>query len=148
MIERGGPQPATTAPARHNGTVATCLHGFESGQCLICRTLAPSADRDGPRSKHRVGAPPSTTGADRRPAATAPVFSAPVEVVDGRPRGRLTPARRTVAVLVTAVVAIAAVWLVAGAVFALLRLLEVFVVAAATGVIGYRLGRARGHRER
>jgi len=76
------------------------------------------------------------------------VFSAPVEVVDGRPRGRLTPARRTVAVLVTAVVAIAAVWLVAGAVFALLRLLEVFVVAAATGVIGYRLGRARGHRER
>lgn len=63
-----------------------------------------------------------------------------------------SPAPRTTRHILVAVVAVVAAiiafWIVAGVVFALLRLLEVFIVAAITGVIGYRLGRARGHHDR
>jgi hypothetical protein len=41
-----------------------------------------------------------------------------------------------------------AVWVVAGAVFAILRLLELVLVAGVAGWAGYRLGQYRGRRQR
>jgi hypothetical protein len=56
---------------------------------------------------------------------------------------------RHIAIAVLMVIAaVVAFWIVAGVVFALLRLLEIVIVAAVAGVLGYRLGRARGHRDR
>jgi hypothetical protein len=119
--------------------MATCPHGFAPGQCLICRTLEQSPS---------PAAGPRRGRAERRAAHREAVPGGPVEVVGGRPR---TPARRAtthilVAIVVIAV-AVAAFWVVAGLVSALLHLAEILVAAGIAGVLGYRLGRARGHRD-
>jgi hypothetical protein len=41
----------------------------------------------------------------------------------------------------------AAIWLLAGVAFALLHVLELLVIAAGAGWVGYRLGHWRGRRE-
>jgi Flp pilus assembly protein TadB len=125
--------------------VATCIHGFESGQCLICQTLGPST------TSASTGARP--TRAERRAARDGPsgasTSGGPVEVLDAKRRAVAPRAGRHIAMAVLAVIiAVVAFWIVAGVVFALLRLLEIVIVAAVAGVLGYRLGRARGHRDR
>jgi hypothetical protein len=97
---------------------ATCPHGFPANECLICRTL------------------PAPQGGDTR---LSPPKSGP-------------PApRRSIGLHLTGVVVGIALigiiaWVVAGAVFALLHLLEIVLVAAAAGWAGYRLGHFRGRR--
>jgi Flp pilus assembly protein TadB len=122
--------------------MATCIHGFSPGQCLICQTLNPAEDG---RSRRRT----ATAERDPSPSGRRASRGGPVEVVDDRrPSG---PRRGTSHVLVAVaviVLAIAAFWVVSGIVFALLRVLEILIVALATGMLGYRLGRARGRRER
>jgi Flp pilus assembly protein TadB len=122
--------------------MATCIHGFSPDQCLICQTLNPAKDG---RSRRR------TATAERDPAYSGRRASrgGPVEVVDDRHPSR--PRRATTNILIAVVVivvAIAAFWVVSGIIFALLRLLEIVIVAVVAGLLGYRLGRARGHRER
>ncbi len=122
--------------------MAACIHGFQPGQCLICQTLASGQEQT------RKASRPSR--AERRAAAEGPARSAagPVEVVDPpRPRGGSTSTHILVAVIMV-VLAVIAFWVVAGVVFALLRLLEIVIVAAVAGVLGYRLGRIRGHQDR
>ncbi len=95
----------------------TCPHGLPAPDCLICRTLAPSAP----------------AGAGGRVPAPA-----------GGGRGGLVT---HVAAVVAVIAAIAVVvWLVSGVVSALLHVAEFIVVAAVAGWVGYRIGRFRGRR--
>jgi Flp pilus assembly protein TadB len=125
--------------------VAPCLHGFEPGHCLICQTLGPSTSSSSTgsrptRSERRAGRDGHSSGV---------ASGGPVEVVDARPRTVAPRSGRHIAIAVLMVIAaVVAFWIVAGVVFALLRLLEIVIVAAVAGVLGYRLGRARGHRDR
>ncbi len=119
--------------------MSTCQHGLPSADCLICKTLAgQGAVRSAPvateaprhRFRHRNAAPPLD-----RP---------PVEVVTRPQRGSLFSHPGLLVAL--AVGAAIAGWFVAGAVFALLRVLEIGVVALFSGWVGYRWGLARGRR--
>ena len=67
------------------------------------------------------------------------------------PGGRPVPRRRSVgshlALMVAGIAIIGIIaWLVAGAVFAIFHVIELFVVAALAGWAGYRVGRFRGRR--
>jgi hypothetical protein len=59
--------------------------------------------------------------------------------------GRPLSTRIGLVLVLLALVMIAA-WVVAGAFFAILRLFEILIVAAAAGWVGYRLGVRRGRR--
>jgi hypothetical protein len=59
--------------------------------------------------------------------------------------GRTIGFRLGWALVLLALIMIAA-WVLAGAFFAILRLLEILIVAAAAGWVGYRLGLRRGRR--
>ena|SRR5947209_7648428 len=105
----------------------TCPHGITQSECLICRTLAPTA--------------PGQPASNRDVSPAYPVTS---------PRNR--PARRgsfglqvAGAVAAIALIAVAA-WLVVGAAFAILHILEYVLVAVAAGWAGYRIGHFRGSR--
>ncbi|MDQ2726718.1 MAG: hypothetical protein M3Y91_02380 [Actinomycetota bacterium] len=131
--------------------MAQCPHGFAPDDCLICATLASSraqhsgnspavavADR-GEGSRRR----PWTHGDPDRGARTVAV------VEPGRePRWRAGRPLATALLVVVALIAVvAAVWLVAGVVFALLRVIELVAVAVAAGWIGYRAGHWRGRHD-
>jgi Flp pilus assembly protein TadB len=117
-----------------------CIHGYQPGECLICRTLEPAPERG---TKTRTKARRHQAGETHPPVQVVDRTSASAEP---RSHGGLA---LHVAVLV-AVVALAAlsVWLVASVVFVLLHLLELIAVAGIAGGLGYRLGRSRGRRER
>lgn len=113
-----------------------CIHGNDPRTCIVCKTL---------REVDTLSGKPA--GGRRAPS------SAPVDIV-GRPDR--TPASGGghhvgyhlavfAAVLVAAAISI---WFLAGAVYALFRLIEVLVVALLAGTLGYRIGRARGRHER
>jgi hypothetical protein len=51
-------------------------------------------------------------------------------------------------VLVILALLVVGAWLVAGAFFAIVRVLELLIVAAAAGWVGYRIGVYRGRRSR
>jgi Flp pilus assembly protein TadB len=122
--------------------VATCIHGFEPGQCLICQTLSPSQEESGGRRHNRRTAKAEARShQDRLPAGA-------VEVVDSddRPRGSRAASHILIAVVLV-ILAVIAFWVVAGVVFAVLRLVEILAVAIVAGVLGYRLGRVRGRQD-
>lgn len=129
--------------------MALCSHGFAPDDCLICATLASSAkkglgngpavaveDRDRGESGRRSW-PHRDPG--RRGEAVSVVEPGPP------PRHRERRPLATALLVVVALIAVVAgVWLVAGVVFALLRIIEVVAVAVAAGWIGYRVGHWRG----
>jgi Flp pilus assembly protein TadB len=108
---------------------ATCLHGLQPDTCLICQTLAtkpapaPSRDRGGrsPRSLPALG--PEDRGPDR-------------------PARRFSVGGALALVLATVVVA----WVVVAALWATFRVVELALVAAAAGWLGWRLGVWHGRR--
>jgi hypothetical protein len=126
-----------------------CIHGFAPSECLICRTL--SSDAYAPTSARTVA--PGRT--ERRRGR---IRGGPVEVVrpgragggaGGAGGGHWLGPLSHVLVGVAAVVALLAVlFFVAGIVFAVLRLVELVAVAVVVALVAYRLGRARGHRDR
>ena len=102
----------------------TCPHGFAPGSCLICQTLSLPASRPGAASPER---PQVEVLTDRRP----------------RRRGAGLGVRAT-GVAVVLVVAALAVWWVAAAVWALLRIVELVAVAVVFGYSGWKLGVRHG----
>jgi heme/copper-type cytochrome/quinol oxidase subunit 4 len=69
-------------------------------------------------------------------------------VVDDQPRlGRGRGPTHLLTVLAAVVLALIAFWVVVGVVHALFRLVEVAVVAVVAAYLGYRVGRTRGHHE-
>ena len=116
------------------GVASTCVHGFAPADCLICRTLGAST---------KTADPPRRAG--RRPP------DPPTPTVAVTPTEILKPARPPrrfgghVAMVVAGALAIALAFvLLSGIVFTILRLLELVVVAAGAGWVGYRLGYLRG----
>jgi Flp pilus assembly protein TadB len=106
--------------SHHGGVANTCIHGFAPGTCLICGTLAGRPS------------PPL------RPDA----------IVAPRERRSSGVGLRVAGFLTIAVVALIAVWIVAGFVFAVLRILEVVAVAVVAGGLGWRLGVRHGRHTR
>jgi hypothetical protein len=99
----------------------TCGHGLPAADCLICRTLpaSPGGSPSGPAG-----------GRAERPAIRRSIGMHVTGVAVG--------------IVVIGLIA----WVVAGAVFAILHIVEILLVAAAAGWAGYRLGHFRGRRSR
>jgi hypothetical protein len=126
---------------------ATCPHGFPAAECLICRTL-----QSPPQSK--VETRPSGSGLVVGDPLAGAASVEPVRPVtpdqvyapgnhQGRPRS--LGLHLTLLVVGVAVIGLVA-WVVAGAVFALLHIIELVLVAGVAGWAGYRLGHYRGRR--
>lgn len=125
----------------------TCAHGYGPGECLICATLGTTtADRPAPGGEPIRGRTANATvgagGLRRRRPDT--LVAGPVG--DERVGRRHHPLATLVLVLVAVGALVAAGWVIAGVVFALLRILEVVAVAVAASWTGYRVGHWRGRR--
>jgi hypothetical protein len=120
-------------------TDATCSHGFLSSECLICRTLGSQ-----PQVHVDTGRPVSVPPGGSRPrverVARPDVVYEPKTVE--RPSHELSwyLARAALAVVAIALVA----WILAGVVFALVRVVELIAVAGLAGWAGYQVGHYRG----
>ncbi|MDQ4132983.1 MAG: hypothetical protein M3179_07180 [Actinomycetota bacterium] len=99
----------------------TCPHGMTASSCLICQTLSPARR---PESAESAGASPARRW--RRWRTTG---------------GGL-------AILVAGLAALLAVSWVAALVWSLLRVVELVLMGAVCGWIGWRLGMAHGRRQR
>ena len=127
-------------------TSANCPHGFQPADCLICRTLGtqPTAQVESGRwsDSGTAGGGGRAAKPDRRGRAA----DQPDAVYPPRTSGERSRSLSSQAALVLVGVAVLAVlaWFLAGAVFALLRVLELLVVAGLAGWGGYRLGHYRG----
>ncbi len=126
---------------------AVCPHGYDPSTCLICQTL-------GTQPAATAAPPPQVANKGRRGRRRDTVTSAPPANVRpdvvyraGTPERHGTGLGAHVALLVAALVVIGLVaWVVAGAVFAILHILELIVIAGLAGWAGYRLGHYRGRR--
>ena len=126
----------------------TCTHGFDPASCLICRTLATNAGAtataEAPKSGRRGG---DVRGA---PSLTSFEHARPDRVDAQPPSGAPTRHHSLTGSLVLAVAALlaigAAIWILVGVVFTVLRLFELVVVAAGAGWVGYKIGHFRGSR--
>jgi Flp pilus assembly protein TadB len=108
---------------------ATCLHGLEPDSCLICQTLATKP------------ASPAKADGTRRPPRSLPALSTDDRGPD-RPARRFSVAGALALVLASVIV----VWVVVAALWTTFRVLELALVAAAAGWIGWRLGVWHGRR--
>jgi hypothetical protein len=123
---------------------ATCPHGMTPSQCLICKTL---------QMQPQAEARPSTRSRARKQSDIAPSRSTgyPVQpdviYQGGQPvhRSRLLGAQFVMLLAAIAVIGLVT-WIVAGAVFAMLHVIEIIVVAGVAGWAGYRLGHYRGRK--
>ncbi|MGI8753069.1 MAG: hypothetical protein ACR2MN_12295 [Acidimicrobiales bacterium] len=134
--------------------MAQCPHGFAPDDCLICATLRSSpAQRSGNGPAVAVADRGDREGGRRR-SWTHHDPDRPAEAVTvvepGRPPRRRAgrPLAAALLVIVALIAVVAGFWLVAGVVFALLRIIEVVAVAVAAGWIGYRVGHWRGRHDR
>ena len=119
---------------RDHGHVATatCLHGLEPGTCLICQTLATRPSP--PAKSDRCGR------SGRSPRSLPPL--GPEDRGPERPARRFSVAGALALVLATVVVA----WVVVAALWTTFRVVELALVAAAAGWLGWRLGVWHGRR--
>lgn len=125
-------------------TEPNCPHGLPTSTCLICHTLQNQPQvqvETSAQNRPHFGSDGQVTGVGAvRPDAVFTQGRAP-----GQPRSIGTH----IALLVVGLAVIALVtWIVAGAIFALLHLIELFIVAGIAGWAGYRLGYFRGRRRR
>lgn len=119
--------------------MARCLHGYEQGHCLICEALATTTvDTDDRGGSHRSWLPGGRLPG-RPPATTA------TGLVAERHHHPLATLALVAVVLMAAVLA---GWVLLGAVYAILRILEIVAVAFAAGWVGYRVGHWQGRHER
>lgn len=110
---------------------ATCLHGQAPGSCLICQTLATKPEPSKPEKALRRGRAP------RSLPALGPEDRAP-----DRPSRRFSVAGALALLLAAVVVG----WVVVAALWTTFRVLELALVAAAAGWLGWRLGVWHGRR--
>jgi hypothetical protein len=131
---------------QHGDVASTCIHGFAPGTCLICQTLQSGSatatkqgnGRSAGRRAGRTGPVPAPAPVPVRPDAVTP---------DGRRRGGVTGAK-VMGWFVLALLAVIAVWIVAGLVVSVLRILELVLVAAVAGWVGWKAGVHHGRRAR
>lgn len=125
-----------------------CIHGFDPAACLICRTLTPEAQpataaaAPGGR-RHRQAGPTGSPASLSGPARPDQVYPPPSP---GSPAPRSTWTRSLLLVLIALLALGAAVWILVGVVFTVLRLFELIIVAAGAGWVGYKIGHFRGSR--
>jgi hypothetical protein len=126
---------------------ATCPHGFTPAECLICRTLGTQPQVQVETGNRPTAGPAPPPGLAVAPAAR-PARSDPARSPDGP--GRPPRSHGThVALVVAGLVAIGVVaWIVVSVVFTLLHVIELLLVAALAGWVGYRVGYFRGRRHR
>jgi hypothetical protein len=125
----------------------TCPHGFPPAECLICQTLrAANEQRRSAPTSTQYATPPYTAG--QIPSGDQPVRPDAVYQPGGAPRPERSFGSRFGLVLVILALLVVGAWLVAGAFFAIVRVLELLIVAAAAGWVGYRIGVYRGRRSR
>ncbi len=124
---------------RHHGDVAsTCIHGFETGTCLICQTLGTTG------TAKPVATEPVSRAQRTRRTALEPT-SPRVLPAEGRgPRAGL--GLRLVVLVIGAFILMALAWSVFHLVFAILRILELIAVAVAAAYVGYQAGVHHGRR--
>lgn len=129
--------------------MAQCQHGLPAAECLICKTLGTghaTQVQEAPRAGWWRRGDRSPAGAAPVPVTTTPRQAAPRNAPAG-PHPR--PIGRHLGLIVVAVVVIAAVaWLASGVVSVVLHGLELALIAAVAGWIGYRIGHFRGRYER
>lgn len=124
---------------RHHGAVAsTCIHGFASGACLICRTLDPSG------KAKPVATEPVPRGRRTRQAALEATGPRVLPAEGRGPRSGL--GLRLAVLVVGAFVLLALAWSVLHVVFAVLRILELITVALVAGYLGWKAGVHHGRR--
>ena len=127
----------------------TCQHGFPADSCIICSTLAagrPSTTQAPPAVRPPVGQPggwsPDLPQGGRASSPGGRSGGDPVR------SGRRLATTSAVLTVLAVIAVVGIVWAVAGAVFAVLRLVELFAGIVVAGWVGYRIGVARGRRER
>ena len=108
---------------------ATCLHGLQPDTCLICQTLADKPS------------PPAKSDRRGRSPRSLPTLG-PEDRGPYRPARRFSVAGAVALVLATIVVA----WVVVAALWTTFRVVELALVAAAAGWLGWRLGVWHGRR--
>jgi hypothetical protein len=132
----------------HNGLVA-CIHGNNPSSCAVCKTLAEIDALGGSRTATATaGAGPAGRRGRRNRAQGDPRIT-PVEIITGRgrPATKRSFGAHVAIFLVVFALAAASVWIVAGIFFAIVRLIEVIIVAIVAGTLGYRLGHYRGRHQ-
>lgn len=116
--------------------MAQCHHGYEQDQCLICQVLGTTAA-------------PATSTPRRRSWLGGRQSNAPVPATAAVPSTRRHRPLATVALgVVVILAAVLAVWILIGAFYLALRIVELIAVAFAAGWMGYRIGHWRGRHER
>lgn len=118
-------RPARGAYARAAVTT-TCPHGFAATSCEICRVLG-------------TGPAGPATPAERQRQSTGPERWSPARWPGGVGLGLVGAGIAVVVAVVVVTQVLAAAW-------ALFRLLQLVVVAAVSGWLGYRLGLVAGRR--
>lgn len=124
----------------------SCIHGFDPSACLICRTLAtapqPTVAVEPPKNRRGHRTAQASAGATPPTVRPDTVYPPP----QTRRRNRSFARSLTFALIVLLAVA-AAIWVLAGVVFTVLHLLELIIVAAGAGWVGYRIGHFNGSRQ-
>ena len=123
----------------------TCPHGFPPADCLICQTLGTGATPGRPPGQVSTPTQPPYYGPGAAPRGEQAVRPDAVYPAGTSQERRTFGSRVGWALVILALIMVAA-WMLAGALFALVRLIELFVVAAAAGWVGFRLGVHRGRR--
>jgi len=112
----------------------------------VCKTLAQIDALSGTRT---TTATSSTGRRGRRSRVQSDARITPVEIITGRgrPATRRSFGTHVAIFLLVFALAAASVWVVAGIFFAIVRLIEVVIVAIVAGTLGYRLGHYRGRHQ-
>jgi hypothetical protein len=116
--------------------VTTCIHGFASGQCLICQTLQNGGGGRPAKEADRAKAAPTASSRPTpvRPDAVLTKSPAPKRSLGWRAAGL---------VVILAVVLLVGIWVVHLA-FAVLHIIELAATALVAGWLGYQIGVYRG----
>jgi Flp pilus assembly protein TadB len=136
---------------QHGGVATTCIHGFEPGTCLICKTLDGS-----PKTATKQAAQGGEGKRGRRAARAAQSVERAAPPIAVRPDAVL-PAKqdtgsgvglRVMGILFLIILAAVAVWFVFGLVIHILHIVELIAVAVGAGWLGWKLGVHHGRRSR
>jgi hypothetical protein len=110
--------------------MATCIHGLDSGSCLICRTLGTSTATDAPRVQ-----------------STSIPAGRPEVIKTKRQKSHRVGGLGLVGWLFVIVVLAVVGWWVLGLIWAVLRIVELVVVGAVCGFVGYKIGVLSGRHQ-
>jgi hypothetical protein len=123
--------------------MATCVHGNDPRQCLVCQVLRSTGGPADPS-----GATVTQTQTRTRGGRTEVVRPDLVSTGSGRAMRMRSPAGRLLSTVLAIGILVIAVLLLLGTLHAILRLFELGLVALAALWVGYRIGHFVGRRGR